>query len=912
MARVSPLVRAQNAGEWSPLLEGRTDLQKYSASLRQALNAVITPQGPTSRRSGTALQAPVRTEANKAWLIPFIFNNDQAMQVEFGDLVMRFHSETGLLTYAPVAVTAAGNSGGNLAITAPGHGTVVGHQIVLAGFAFDRNLNGRVANVLAVGGDVLTLDVLWPGSSGSLATATMAHVYQVGCPYGQNQISGLRYISDQDTIYLFCDGFEVRKLQRFGATDWRLSVVDFQDGPYAPTNDTNTYLFPSVALGNVVPMMTAANLPSGVASASTENAGNEAWRAFDEDPGTYWEPTTDQAAVLQYQFAAGTIVTGYVIAIPDVNNDTSYSARDHAPGDWDMQGSDNGVDWFTLDSQRDYVVYDGGRSLFFPLKNPDDFVYYRLNIRKTTRNGTVRPRVARWAMTSATSTPVQFDAGVLDGINNGTGFQATDVGRLLRFKGSDGYWRWFKILTVATTARITARCMADPLPGQGGGGSAEWRLGLISATTGYPTCGTWFEDRLMMGGMFGYPDTVIGSVTGKYEVMSQTDVDGTVSDDNALVLKLNARKHSRITWLTANSKSLLVGTGSGEWTLTAAEANAALTARNVKARPASRRGCANVEPVQIDDQTVFVQRANRTVRELAYSFDVDAYRAPSLSLFSSHIGQPQIVQLEYAAEPHALIFARRGDGTVAVLTYNKEENVVGWQRFDVNGFVECISVIPASDGTQDSVWMIVRRTFAGQTRRFVERLTRFWDFDSKILDSRFVDCHAFYSGTEISTVYGLFNYEGVTLNGLMDGSPVSGTVSGGALVLPRAAGTIVLGIGYDSQVEVARLEAGSTIGTSQGKLKRIDTMRLRMWNSRGGQYAVREIDSGVSDWNDLPYMTPDTPMDAVPALFTGDTDKLDMPQTFTTDGSLLYRQPASAPLPMNVVALMPTLVAYDD
>lgn len=909
MSKVATYIKSANAGEWSPLLEGRVDLQKYPASLRRAYNVVITPQGPTLRRSGTMKQAPVYDEDDHAYLLPFVFSNDQAMQVEAAHERMRFHAEAGLLARVPTDITVVLSAVGDpFQFTSVHGGAVVGDQLVLAGFDASSNLNGRVANITVVAGNDITVDVLTPVSVGSLATATMAWVYHIVSPYDEADVSMLRYVPDQDTLFLFCDGYYPRKLQRYGAYDWRIAEMDFKDGPYGPTNDTNTKLTPSVATGNLIATMTAAGLPVPLAaSASGDDGTNVAWHAFDANPATYWGSNLAQTGTLNLDFGVGTVVDGYTIEAADINNDTSYSSVDYAPGDFTFEGSIDNVTYDLLDSHVGYLLYDGGRSAYFSIKNATAYRYYRLVITKTTRNGALAPRVARLLMTGPSAAAITFTASAATGINQDQGFLATDVGRLFRFLGKDGMWRPFEIASRVSATVITATAKGDPLSTLDP--STSWRLGMFSDTSGYPTCGAFHEDRLCMGGMSGYPDYVIGSVTGKYEVMSQTEPNGNVSDDNALVLKLNARKQGRVMWLSTDIRALLVGTGSSEWAIVSAEQNAALTARTAKAKQGSRRGSANVEPLQIDDNTLFVQRANRTVRNYKYVFEADGYRSPSMSLFASHIGAPQFLQLEYAAEPHALALARRGDGTVAILTFNPEEDVVGWQVFDFNGFVECISVIPAEDGTQDAVWLVVRRTIGGVQRRFVERMTRFWDFNSVLLDAVFCDCASVYEGAAATNIYGLYDYEGARVVGLADGSPITPIeeVEDGMATLVQAASKVVIGLGYDSVVETSRPEAGGDNGTAQGKEKRVVGAKLRLWQSGGGEYAVRNDVGDVTDYLKLEYLTPDVPLGEPPALKTGDTAELDMPQAISTEGTILYRQHGDIPLPFNVVAVMPVI-----
>lgn len=917
MARANAIVRSGNAGEWSPLLEARTDHAKYVSALRQGFNVVAAPQGVVMRRPGSALQCPVYDEGKNSSLIPFIFSNDQAVQVEVADFRMRFHFESGLLALPVTIITAATNAAGFCVFTSAGHGATVGKQVVLSGFAANVNLNGRIGTVTAVAGNDVTTNIPTPSLTGfgSVATARMAVVYSISSPYPHVDVSGIRYLADQDTVYLFHGSYPTKKLQRFGAYDWRITDVAFVDGPYATVNETTTRLTPngSFPLGAVNPFMTSAVAPSGVASASTEVVGNEAWRAMDGARSTYWQSTTNQEAWLMYEFAAPTVVRGYVIEIPTTNTDAAHRAIDYAPVDWVFEGSFDGVVFTVLDAQRNYVVWDRGRSLYFPITNQTNYTRYRLNVFKLFANGALPVRVATLALTADSSQSVVFDASATVGINNGAGFSAADNGRLLSFLGSDGFWRQFKIQVVNSTTQFLAHCVADPLFDWVG--TAEWQLGLFSSASGFATCGTFFEDRLVLGGVAQYPDYVAASVSGKYETFTSKYPNGQVTDELGFAVQLKARKLGRIAWLASDLKALLVGTGATEYAISSGDFNSALSARTIKARPATRRGSAAVEPVTIDSTVLFVQRANRTVRAMAFKQETESYQSPSMSTYASHIGTPRFQQMDYAAEPHSLVFFRRADGTLAVLAYNREEEIVGWQVWDVGGSIESISVIPSTDQSQDALWMVVKRNFIeGPQRRFIERITRFWDFDSTVLDVKMVDAHVVYEGAEATTIYGLYEFEGLEVCGNANGAPIAPqVVRNGSIVLPGPAVKVCVGPApYDSIAETQRLEAGGTIGTAQGKDKTISDLKFRLWSSYGGFYAVRTSDGTVSEYVPIENLTPDTLLNGVPVLFSGDTPKLDVPQAFSTEGTVLYKQNGRlCPMPFNVVGVLPTVVTQD-
>jgi hypothetical protein len=142
------MVRSFNAGVFSALMEGRTDLEFYPASMRRATNCILTPQGPVLCRSGTRFVAPANQDDEVSALRPFVFNNEQAKVLEFGTDRIRFIDEDGLQVYAATAATITNVA--PLTLDVPLATAVIGDQFVLGGFAAKFNLNGEVVQVTGV------------------------------------------------------------------------------------------------------------------------------------------------------------------------------------------------------------------------------------------------------------------------------------------------------------------------------------------------------------------------------------------------------------------------------------------------------------------------------------------------------------------------------------------------------------------------------------------------------------------------------------------------------------------------------------------------------------------------------------------------------------------------------------------
>ena len=91
--RQEPFQTNFTAGEFSPLLEGRVDLQKYGSAVSKMDNFYVFPHGPIDKRQGTRHITTVKTQSAVTRLVPFSFNTIQSYVIEFGNLYCRFYKD---------------------------------------------------------------------------------------------------------------------------------------------------------------------------------------------------------------------------------------------------------------------------------------------------------------------------------------------------------------------------------------------------------------------------------------------------------------------------------------------------------------------------------------------------------------------------------------------------------------------------------------------------------------------------------------------------------------------------------------------------------------------------------------------------------------------------------------------------
>jgi len=499
--------------------------------------------------------------------------------------------------------------------------------------------------------------------------------------------------------------------------------------------------------------------------------------------------------------------------------------------------------------------------------------------------------------TSATTMSPSGTSGSVTITASTSTFAATDVGRLITFSSGRA-----KITGYTSATQVAATTQVNF---SGTGAVTTWKLGAFSNTTGHPSCVSFFEQRLVFAGTLSEPQTLYFSKAGDYENMTT----GTNADD-AMVYTIASNQVNAIRYMKA-VRTLVIGTTGGEFTVSADGTNASVTPTNVTIKKQSSFGAANVDAIPAGNAILFLQKAKRKIRELAYNFDSDGYVAPDLTILNDTVTKTGINEMSYQQEPDSIIWCVRDDGQLAGLTYQRSENVTAWHRHIFGGVfgsgnAVCESVASISGTlTEDEVWVIVKRTINGATKRYVEVFSDF-DFDETTsTDFKFLDSHLSYSGGSTSTLSGLAHLEGQTVSILADGAThATKVVSSGAISLDRACTKACVGLSYDSVLQTMRIEGGAAEGTSQGKTKRISKVVLRLFETVGVK-----VGPSLTTLETIPFRTTSSLLSSpVDTLLAGDKE-IEFRDDYNSDGFIFVKQ--DQPLPCSVLAIYPTLVTSD-
>jgi len=285
---------------------------------------------------------------------------------------------------------------------------------------------------------------------------------------------------------------------------------------------------------------------------------------------------------------------------------------------------------------------------------------------------------------------------------------AINIGAMLYFRILGGS-REYKLKIVSWESSRKARVHVESVYCGGARSfyTRKWSFGAFGSRNGYPRFAGLHQGRLWFGGTAGLPTSLFASTVGDYanfRVGSQ--------DDDALHLTLATDDQSRICWICP-ARSLLVGTSESEWTLSSPDGSA-LTASNAAFNRQSSVGSENKEAFGVENTVFYVQRGGKRLREISYKLEADGFTSTDTSLLSEHLFASGVKEWVVQRGSSAHVWVLMNDGSLAVLTMNLEQQVTAWQRVSFPGRrVWHMASLMRPGSNEDEVWFVMQNEVSG-------------------------------------------------------------------------------------------------------------------------------------------------------------------------------------------------------
>jgi len=253
MAKTEPILNSFVAGELSPKLAGRSDIQQYYQSAAEIRNMLVEFYGGAKKAPGTYFVAEAKDSGAEATpttnLVPFIFSDEQAYMLESGEKYIRFYKPTGAVLETHKDFTGTGIVVATGVITAASHGFSDGDTVFIDNIVGTTELNGRrfkVDNATTHTFTLTDIDDVAIDTTGYTpydSGGEVSRVYTLtsGVNYTVADIFELQFAQTADILYITlgssadaAKGRPQSKLTRTGDTSWTLTPIDYSVDPARP------------------------------------------------------------------------------------------------------------------------------------------------------------------------------------------------------------------------------------------------------------------------------------------------------------------------------------------------------------------------------------------------------------------------------------------------------------------------------------------------------------------------------------------------------------------------------------------------------------------------------------------------------------------------------------------------------
>ena len=809
---INQLISSFNAGELSPYLETRTNLEKYRNGCKVLENFLLTPYGPANRRAGLEYRGAVKIANKRCRLIGVNLTANDRYILELGVGYIRFWKD------------------GNL-ILDPDNDT-----------------------------PVVPLVYDWRDSE-VIPQPAIVH------PYQESELQEIKITQINNVVYFVHPNHHPQRLARYSDLLWTIGEVAWAWPPMLDQNVTAVTITPSAKTSNAGDITLTASTPIFKTS----------------HIGSFWQiDHATETGILNHNLSSGT-----------------YSPNFRVLGKWQVQSfgtwsadirleasSDNGATWEirrTYVSRNDYNVVSTG-------EEPQETLF------RFVVNG---------YSSSGSGTPPRIQMSAIEPILRGVVKITSVLGNTGGFDGEPLYQQ-AKAIVVKTLGATSATSM--------------WYEGAFSTEQGYPNAIGLHESRLIFAGTRNSPNTLWGSYSNDFQNFRKGAFDA-----DSWAFTLASTTGGRINWLISKT-ALLIGTSLDEWSLSASDSSRPLTSSNVRAQAQSQYGSSDLPALVVNDTILYIQRMSRKIRELIYTWSSESWISNDITALAEHTTRSLIREVAYQRVPDAVYWFIRGDGQMVSMTYEREQQVVGFARHSTDGEFESVTTINGTTG-EDEVWVSVKRTINNQIVRSIERIKTGMRDALDTADKSawfFVDSGVqklpTYSGgvpVSTSTITGLSHLEGKEVSvwaGVYNAAdneitygivtpvinPLTNkpmAVTNGTLILQTPVCASVVGLPYTSLLCPERVDQQMADGTSQSRKMRIPRINIKLYQSFAGEYSSDQI-----NWSPMVARTTTDFMDDSPPVRNG-WNRMYLSSNWQDGVDIFIRQ--TLPMPLTIAAIVP-------
>ena len=861
------LQQSFTGGELSPAMYGRLDDQKYQQGLATCRNFVVLPQGPVRNRSGFAYVGAAKYADKPTILLPFVFSSDDTMLLEFGDKYIRVITHGGYVSSAsgaatPLEITTPyaaedlkdihfAQSGDVMTLVHPNYAPQELRRYGLRDWRLVQiNFGAPLAAPTGLSGSYVCNDA----NAKDAEKTTYKIRYKVTAirttDEGNKESTASAVCEVTGNLYLSSSRITLTWSPVEGAERYR--VYKTYSGVYGYVGEVETTSFVDNNIAND-PSITPPryddpfNQARGITSVTVTNGGSGYLY-------TSSGVTTKSLGSLANRVRAPSHISILGDTLADAKRWDYSVDRDNFkryPPHWTRSNTARfDSDGYPSDAsviayaRRFFEVVDmagGGSgaavSAEFDISRAkydgeglDSVFSTTATLKSITVTapgaGYAKPVLYVYGSPYGLESAYRFEYDLAIGVS-GLSVEVTDStgsGAELVPVVSNGV---VKSVTVRTGgANYTNPTIRFIATGSGSGAAATATVGQAGD---YPGAVSYFEQRRIFAGTASRPLFVWMTRPGTESDMSYTLPS---QKDNRIKFRVAALQASRIRHIVPLS-SLILMTTSAEFRVTTANDDT-LTPSSVGVKPQSYVGASNVSPVIVNSSIVYASERGGHVWELGYNWQASGFVTGDMCLRAAHLFDGKtVVSMTQSKAPTSIIWCVSSDGTLLGCTYVPEQSVGAWHRHDTkNGVFESVACV--SEGDEDILYAVIRRTINGKTVRYIERMHEREALsleESFFVDAGIEDVYK----TPQDFVDTLGHLEGCEVAILADGKVMPrAVVTNGRVAFPDKATRVIVGLPIESDLQTLPVALQTQDGGfAQGSMKNIVHEYVRVYRSSG-------------------------------------------------------------------------------
>jgi hypothetical protein len=653
-------------GEIAPALYAHTDLLKYATGLRTCLNYLVQIQGGVSNRAGMEYLARHKDHTKKSRLIPFQFSISQNYILEFTENMIRVFKDGGLVLEPAQTITAITEANPGV-ITIASHGYENGEWLWLDSIGGMTELNSMFVKVANKTTNTFELTDLDDNNIDTSAYTTFtsggnaSRIFELTTTYAEADLRVIKYTQSADIMTLCHPSYVESELSRTQHYAWSLDSINWDPIIAWPTGISGT--------GNG----SAETYTYAITAVATET-GEESLTGVE----------------------AGQSITGITQANPGV-----VTIASHGYNDFDIIDLESIVGMTELNGVRVRVASSTTNT--FALKDEQGD-----NIDTTSYTAYSSGGTASRASTDVTSAALSASNTITLNWTEVENAESYNIYR--KENGVFGF--------IGTTEELS---FIDNNIGPILDDSPPKRRRPFDGAN-YPGAVTYHKQRRIFGGPNANPQTFYGTQVGNFANMNRAVP---AKDSDAFQFTLDSEQVQQIRHITS-LKKLIIFTSGSTWLVKGNADSEIITPSSVDSDEEFVAPCSHVRPLRIGRDVIYLEEGGKEVLYLNYSLEADGLDGESLTLISSHLfKRREVVEWAYAKIPYSVIWCVTDTGELLALTYNRKQQVWAWSRHETDGQVESVAVILEDNEwgyKEDFVYLSVKRTVGGETKRFIERM----------------------------------------------------------------------------------------------------------------------------------------------------------------------------------------------